>query len=85
SWGSHLRSMFKFQKSDSPVSVRESYEIRQLQGKVFDVTLVKLGERTLTADDYTIDKKAAPPTITFHSGVLKTTESEEIYLELTVE
>ncbi|MCY4380405.1 MAG: hypothetical protein OXC40_02395, partial [Proteobacteria bacterium] len=46
SWGSHLRSMFKFQKSDSPVSVRESYEIRQLQGKVFDVTLVKLGERT---------------------------------------
>ncbi|MCY4381372.1 MAG: hypothetical protein OXC40_07400 [Proteobacteria bacterium] len=77
--------MFKFQASSSPVSVRESYEIRQLQGQVFDVKVVKLGERTLSADDYTIDKKATPPTITFHLGVLKTTESEDIGLELSVE
>ena len=48
------------------------------------MTEVRVGERTIEASDYTIDKTTTPHKIVFNSGVLDSTKTEQIFIDVTV-
>ena len=62
----------------------DGVEAKIEEGKVLEVTEVRVGGRTIEASDYTIDKTTTPHKIVFNSGVLDSTKTEQIFIDVTV-
>ncbi|MCY4381254.1 MAG: hypothetical protein OXC40_06795, partial [Proteobacteria bacterium] len=62
-----------------------SYDLALVkEGQALEVTEVRVGERTIEDLDYTIDKTTTPHKIVFNSGVLDSTKTEQIFIDVTV-
>ncbi|MCY4380448.1 MAG: hypothetical protein OXC40_02620 [Proteobacteria bacterium] len=84
-WTPSFESMFNFQQDTSEAVDTNSYDLALVkEGQALEVTEVRVGERTIEASDYTIDKTTTPHKIVFNSGVLDSTKTEQIFIDVTV-
>ncbi|MCY4380857.1 MAG: hypothetical protein OXC40_04745 [Proteobacteria bacterium] len=84
-WTTHFETIFSRVSPSGPVDTN-SYELESItgEGKTLEVTGVRIGDRTIEATDYTIDKTTDPYKITFKAGVLDKKKVEKIYINVSV-